>query len=234
MDITVCLLVVLVGILYLKWILVIILYPFQMLWGLYQRHKKIVLLKFLAVPNCLIERCLLSGGGERFLFFHISTLPSVHFRKWLYRGLGVRIGKHVVIHFKTEIRAPYKLDIGRGTIVGDNVILDARSGLKIGQNVNFSSNASVYTLQHDHRSPSFECFSNRSMGVQIDDRVWIGSNVIILPGVHIGEGAVCCAGCVVTKNVEPFTVVAGIPAKKVGERPKDLIYEFKGKSCRFY
>lgn len=72
------------------------------------------------------------------------------------------------------------------------------------------------------------------MNVEIGNRVWIGSNVIILPGVHIGEGAVCCAGCVVTKDIEPFSVVAGIPARKVGERPKDLRYNFNGKTCRLY
>lgn len=66
------------------------------------------------------------------------------------------------------------------------------------------------------------------------DRVWLGSNVIILPGVTIGEGAVCCAGCVVTKDVEPYAVVAGIPAKKVNEHPKDLRYEFQSKTWRLY
>jgi len=70
--------------------------------------------------------------------------------------------------------------------------------------------------------------------VTIGDRVWIGNNVIVLPGVNIGEGAVCCAGCVVTKSVEPYAVVAGIPAKKVNERPRYLTYQFNGKSCRFY
>ena len=70
--------------------------------------------------------------------------------------------------------------------------------------------------------------------VEIDDRVWLGSNVIVLPGVHIGEGAVCCAGCVVTKDVEPYSVVAGIPAKRVSEHPRNLTYNFKGKSRRFY
>jgi acetyltransferase-like isoleucine patch superfamily enzyme len=64
--------------------------------------------------------------------------------------------------------------------------------------------------------------------------VWIGCNVVILPGVTIGEGAVCCSGCVVTKDVEPYAVVAGIPAKKVNERPHDLRYEFKGKTVRLY
>ena len=141
----------------------------------------------------------------------------------------------VAIHYKTELRCTQKLVIGKGSIIGYNAILDARCGLIIGQNVNLSSNVSIYTLQHDHRDPLFRCNElQKKMSVEIDDRVWIGSNVIVLPGVHIGEGAVCCAGCVVTKDVPPYTVVAGIPAKKVGERPTLLKYEFDGKTCSFY
>lgn len=52
--------------------------------------------------------------------------------------------------------------------------------------------------------------------------------------LQIGEGAVCCAGCVVTKDVEPYAVVAGIPAKIINERPKNLKYEFNGIFCRLY
>lgn len=128
------------------------------------------------------------------------------------------------------------MNIGEGTIIGDNALLDARSGLRMGKNVNLSSNVSIYTLQHDHRDPYFGCPDpqKKKMSVEIDDRAWLGSNVIVLPGVHIGEGAVCCAGCVVTKDVPPYTVVAGIPAKRVGERPQVLEYEFDGKSCRLY
>lgn len=142
----------------------------------------------------------------------------------------------MIFHFRTEIRDPWSLHIDRGTIIGDNALLDARCGLFIGKNVNLSSNVSIYTQQHDHRDPYFACPNpqNKKMSVEIDDRVWLGSNVIVLPGVHIGEGAVCCAGCVVTKDVEPYAVVAGIPAKKVGERPQVLKYEFGGKSCRLY
>ena len=70
--------------------------------------------------------------------------------------------------------------------------------------------------------------------MEIGDRAWIGCNVVILPGVTIGEGAVCCAGSVVTKDVEPFTVVAGVPAVKVNDRPRDIDYVFDGRSCRLY
>lgn len=61
--------------------------------------------------------------------------------------------------------------------------------------------------------PIFRC-TQKKRSVVIGDRAWIGSNVTILPNVHIGEGAVCCAGSVVTKDVAPFDIVAGIPAKK--------------------
>lgn len=78
-------------------------------------------------------------------------------------------------------------------------------------------------MQHDHRDPDFKC-TKLDTKVTIGDRAWLGSNCIVLPGVTIGKGAVCCAGCVVTKDVEPYTVVAGIPARKVNERPKNLRY----------
>lgn len=229
-------LIVAVLILYFKWLLIIILYPVEVIWSFYQTHKSNFLCKVLFVPAWLIERKLLRCGGLRFLIFNISTIPSNHFRRFLYKGLGAKLGRNVVFHFRTEIRAPWFLHIGKGVIIGDNAILDARSGLKIGDNVNLSSNVSIYTLQHDHRDPYFCCPDpkTKKMSVEIDNRAWLGSNVIVLPGVHIGEGAVCCAGCVVTKDVEPYTIVAGIPAKKVGERPKVLKYNFDGKSCRFY
>ena len=70
---------------------------------------------------------------------------------------------------------------------------------------------------------------------RIGNRVWLGSNVVVLPGVTIGEGAVCCASAVITKDVAPYSVVAGIPAKEVNQRPEELHYVFKSKdSCRLY
>lgn len=114
-------------------------------------------------------------------------------------------------------------------------MLDARNGLTMGENVNLSSNVAIYTEQHNYRASDFSCdFPGRKKSVEVGDRAWLGSNVTVLPGVTIGEGAVCCAGCMVTKDVPPYTVVAGIPAKKVGERPKDLTYVFSGKACRLY
>lgn len=228
---TVILLIVII-ILCLKWVFIVLLYPLQVFYC-QSLIRKSVFYKILAKPNLVVEK-ILRGGGLRFSIYNMSTIPSRRLRKWLYKGLGVRIGKNVVLHFKTEIRSPYNLFLGKGTIIGDNAVLDARMGLVLGDNVNLSSNVSIWTLQHDHRSPDFACMQNRKMAVRIEDRAWLGCNVIVLPGVTIGEGAVCCAGCVVAKDVDPYTIVAGIPAKKVGERPKCLVYEFDGNSCHIY
>lgn len=228
-------LAVLVFLLYAKWIFCVLYYPLMAMGAVGQNASNRKLAYVLRFPMRVVEHFLRFGGG-RFVLFQIGMIPSVHLRTWLYRGVGVKMGKNVTIHFRTEVRCPERLTLGDGTIIGDNAILDARRGLTMGRNVNLSSNVSIYTLQHDHRDPYFGLPSEDKLklSVEIDDRAWLGANVIVLPGVHIGEGAVCCAGYVVTKDVEPFAVVAGIPARKVNERPHNLKYEFKGKSCRFY
>ncbi len=228
-------LLVLVLLLYLKWILIVLLFPFQMVLAYMKRHRKYGKFYFLMASPYLLFEKICRGGWERYMLFQVSRIPSLHVRRFIYKALGVQVGKNVVFHVGTEIRYPTNLFVGEGSIIGDNAILDARCGLSIGKHVNISSNVSIYTLQHDHRDPSFECnLSNEQMHVEIGNRVWLGCNVIVLPGVKIGEGAVCCAGCVVTKDVEPYAVVAGIPAKKVNERPQPMTYEFDGYSCRLY
>ena len=228
---------VLVSLIYLKWILISIIFPFQVIhgqiikrWG--NRKGTPLKYKLLKYPYKRWDE-LFHNGWTRYMLFQVGMIPSHHIRRFVYRALGAEVGENVVFHFRTEIRGIHFLHIGDGTIIGDNTLLDARRGLTIGKNVNFSSNVSVYTLQHDHRSSTFSCPSDGGK-VTIGDRTWIGCNVIILPGVSIGEGAVCCAGCVVTKDVEPYSVVAGIPAKKVNERPSNLHYEFTGRAVRLY
>ncbi len=213
-----------------KWLLIILLFPFQCLAVPYQKSKSLIN-KILAAPYIVFDSRLLHRGWTRYMLYQVAYVPSHHLRRFVYRCLGMKMGKRNVFHFGTEIREITKIEIGDSNIIGDNALLDGRQGLVLGNNVNISSNVSIYTLQHDHRAPLFKAIGGK---VVIEDRVWLGSNVIVLPGVTIGEGAVCCAGCVVTKNVEPYTVVAGIPAKKVNERPMNLLYKFDGKACRLY
>jgi len=218
----------------LKWMFIITTSISAGLYALYEmdknKYKVVITLPYRAL------RKICRGGELRFAIYEIGTIPSHHVRKYFYKLMGANIGKNAVFHLKTKIRDPWRLQVGKGVQVGDNAELDARSGLTIGDNVNLSSNVNIWTLQHDHRKPDFGCYTSkdRKLSVEIGDRAWIGSNVIILPGVSIGEGSVCCAGCVVTKDVAPFTIVAGVPAKKIGVRLQNLTYVFDDKAPRFY
>lgn len=116
-----------------------------------------------------------------------------------------------------EIRYPQGLVFLGDCSIGPNVLLDARSGLVIGKNVTIARNAMIWTLHHDYNDINFKTVGDR---VKIGDYAWICSGAIILPGVEIGEGAVVAAGAVVTKNVDPYCIVGGVPAKKIGEREK--------------
>ena len=216
-----------------KWIGIILVYPWICLFYQCRKHNSL-LMKILRAPGYRLDK-LTNEGVSRFIIINIGHIPSLTLRLLLYRLLGIKAGKHVTIHFGTEIRAPYELQLGTGTIIGDNALLDARNGLTIGEHVNLSSHVSIYTEQHDYQDEYFRVTDRGgNKAVEIGDRAWISSNVIVLPGVTIGEGAVCCAGCVVTKDVAPYDVVAGIPARKVAERTHNLKYEFNGSSCWFY
>lgn len=113
----------------------------------------------------------------------------------------VVIGKNAVIMMGAVINIG--AEIGDGTMVDMNAVVGARG--KLGKNVHLGAGAVVAgVLEPPSRDP-----------VIIEDNVLIGANAVILEGVRIGEGAVIAAGAVVTKNVEPHTVVAGAPAKLI-------------------
>ncbi len=149
-------------------------------------------------------------------------IPSSHVRGWLYRLMGMRIGKGSHIYSGSEIRRPFGVTIGSGTSIGHGAVLDGRGGLTIGDNVNLSSGVWIWTMEHDLNSPHFDV---RTSPVKIGNYAWLSCRVVILPGVTVGEGAVVAAGAVVTKDVEPYTLVGGVPAKKIGERRRDLSYD---------
>lgn len=233
MDYITLILLILVLMIYAKWIFIILMLPVQYMYTLYMRNTESIISKGLSIPYRILNR-VTNGGYELWSLYTVGKVASHHFRNLYLKISGVKLGRKSVVYIGFKIRAPWNLKIGEGSIIGDNASLDARSGLTIGKNVNLSSNVSIWTLQHDHRDENFGLCNNRRLDVIIEDRAWLGCNVIVLPGVTIGEGAVCCGGCVVTKDVPPYSVVAGIPAKKVGERPKDLKYEFDGFTHRLW
>lgn len=140
---------------------------------------------------------------------------------FLRRFCHVRIGADSTICSGSFVTG-FKIQIGSNTVINRFCYLDGRVPLKIGNNVNVSHYTLIQTLTHDPQNPDFVCVEGP---VTIGDHAWIGARAIILPGVTIGEGAVVAAGAVVTRDVAPYTIVGGNPARLIKERTRDLRYK---------
>ncbi len=147
----------------------------------------------------------------------VGKLPSHGIRRFFYYLLKFNYPKSSIVYSGLEIRKPNDVKIGSNTVIGNGCILDGRKGIRIGCNVNFSTGVWIWTLQHDPQDPNFKA---KGGIVLIEDYAWVSCRVVILPGVTIGKGAVVAAGAVVTKDVDPWTIVGGVPAKKIGMRAK--------------
>jgi acetyltransferase-like isoleucine patch superfamily enzyme len=116
------------------------------------------------------------------------------------------------------------LTIGRDSVINAGCRLDCRGGITIGSKVSISQQVIILTADHDVDARDF---AGRSRKVVIEDFVWIGTRAILLPGVTVGKGAIIAAGAVVNKDVQPYTVVGGVPAKLIKDRRRDLEYPIK-------
>jgi maltose O-acetyltransferase len=152
-----------------------------------------------------------------------GCVPSHSYRRFVYRLFGVQIGKGSTIHTKARFYDPRNIEIGEDTIIGEGAVLDGRALLVIGNHVDIASEVMIYNSQHNVESETFQA---EDKSVFIDDYVFIGPRSIILPGVKIGKGAIVAATAVVTKDVPPYAIVGGVPAKIIGERKlKSLNYK---------
>lgn len=137
------------------------------------------------------------------------------------------IGKRTSFLMGVEIRKGKNITIGSNTIINKKVLLDGRGGqLIIGDNVDIAQETNIWTLEHDVHDDNHADIGG---DVRIEDYVWIASRVTVLPGITIGKGAVVASNSVVVKDVEPMSIVAGIPAGKIGERRSGLKYTLKYK-----
>lgn len=164
-----------------------------------------------------------------FLLTSIGYVPSHRIRNFFYRSSGIRLHKTSSLHWRTRFFCPERLSIGQFCTLGNDGFYDARNGITIGDCVSIAGDVRIFTRQHDIDSPDFaECGGP----VVIEDYVYIGTRVTILPGVRIGRGAVVASGAVVAKDVEPYMLVGGVPAKVIRERSHDLRYKL-GYAKRF-
>jgi acetyltransferase-like isoleucine patch superfamily enzyme len=139
---------------------------------------------------------------------------------------GIEIGENTYVMNHAELHVynfrglPHAgIKIGKNCLISEFSVLRGQGGINIGDNVYTSPFVQIVAVNHvydDSARPIIEQ-GITAQGIVIDDDVWIGSSAIILDGVRVGEGAVVAAGAVVSKDVPPHTVVAGLPAKVIKE-----------------
>ena len=190
--------------------------------------KKAVRFVFAATKTCFTKSRAYSALRkfvlETFANTILSHTPVWPLRKTAFKLLGMKMGNSTYINRHCYIMNPNKLETGNDTHINRLVTLDARGGLKIGNNVSISHGVMIMTGSHDVNS---EQFLVRFYPITIEDYVWIGCGAIILQNVTIGRGAVVSAGAVVTKDVPPYAIVGGVPAKTIAFRNKKLSYKCK-------
>jgi len=152
----------------------------------------------------------------------VGRIPLRRPRMRCYRAMGAKLDPdRSTIMLYADILSIDNLVIGDASIVGRHCLLDARGGLRIGSNVNISSYCRFMTAKHDIYLPDFPALYEP---ITVEDRVWVALGVTVLGGVTIGEETVVAAGSVVTKDVAPWQVVGGVPARPIGDRPKNQTY----------
>lgn len=149
------------------------------------------------------------------------SLGAKHLRRGLCKAMLKKMGKNVNIEHGAFFASGKDIEIGNNSGLGLNCRV--AGPLKIGNDVMMGPNVMIFTQNHETENVQkpMRLQTAPKKGVTIGNDVWIGANVIILPGVNVGDGAILAAGAVVTKDVEPYSVVGGNPAKEIKKRPFD-------------
>nr|WP_300324886.1 acyltransferase [uncultured Anaerostipes sp.] len=173
-------------------------------------------------------------GIMRYSQICVSRFPSFAIRNLLYRLVfNMNITKKTVIYGDCEIRSPWNFNADN-VVVANHCIIDARNGVFVANNVVFGGGVHIWTEEHEINDPYFSVTETHKAPVVIDEHAWICSDTTILPGVHVGKGAVLASRACATKDLEPFGVYGGIPAKKIEERNIDLRYNLSGKPTYYF
>ncbi|MBI2418362.1 MAG: acyltransferase [Ignavibacteriales bacterium] len=151
------------------------------------------------------------------LFHRYINIIRIQFYEYdIKKGL-LSCGKNVSIKSFCVIEGKECVSVGDNVSIGSFIHIWGHGGVTIRNNVMIAAHTSITSLTHDYTvKEMIKTVVKKS--VIIEDDVWIGSNVVICPGVRIGKGSVVGAGSVVTKNIDPYTINFGVPAKKIKDR----------------
>ena len=149
--------------------------------------------------------------------FFASYIIPYKIREYMYRVIGIKMGKNSAIHAKCYVSGK-NITIGNHSYLNKECVIDACHGrISIGNNVGVAYRCQLLTTNHDYSDGNKRTGKVSGADIVIEDGCWIGAGAIILPGVTIKNGGVVAAGSVVTKDCEENCLYAGNPARKIKE-----------------
>lgn len=126
-------------------------------------------------------------------------------------------GHNVSFQFPIQISQPECVSIGSNVAFASFVHIWGGGGVTIGNRVMIGSHTAITSITHNYTQEIMYA-TVVTRPVVIEDDVWISTHAVIMPGITLGKGSVVGAGCVVTHDVDPLTIVAGVPGRKINER----------------
>jgi putative colanic acid biosynthesis acetyltransferase WcaF len=159
------------------------------------------------------------------ILFRISPQFMYGWRRFLLRLFGAKIGKKVLFRPTVRTTYPWKLSVGNYSWIGDDVVLYTLGEINIGSNVVVSQKSYLCTGSHDYQKPTFDIYAKP---INIEDQVWVATDVFIAPGVTIGKGAVVGLRSTVLNDLPAGMICFGNPAKPVKPRIMEDEEAFEG------
>ncbi len=151
----------------------------------------------------------------------VNNIQLADIRMDLYRKAGIKVDATSNIMMHAWVLQARGITIGPNCIIGPFTTLDCRGGLTIGRNVNIAGEVLTIGGHHVVDSETAEGIVGK---VVIEDNAWVAMRATILPGITVGEGAYVAAAALVNRDVEPYTLVGGVPARKIRDRSRDIRY----------
>lgn len=146
------------------------------------------------------------------LLFRTSPRPFHRWRSFLLRCFGARLGENCHIYGGARIWAPWNLICEDNATIGDEAIVYNPEQVSLGSHAIVSQQAYLCGATHDYEDPAFPLIA---FPISLGSYAWVCARATVQPGVSVGEGAVLALGSVATRDLEPWTVYAGVPARKV-------------------
>lgn len=153
--------------------------------------------------------------GVGYWVFRLSPRPFFGWRRLILRCFGARVGRQVHMYPSTRIYFPWNLSVGDWSAIGEEALIYNLGPVTIGSRTTISHRAHLCAGTHDYTRLDLPLIKP---SITVGDQAWICADAFVGPGVTVGQGAVVGARAVVTKDVQPWIVVAGNPAREIRKR----------------